>query len=171
MILAVLSDSHNNHQAVRQALAIARQRGAETVIHCGDLGSPDMVSLFRGWSLQLAFGNTDQERSGLQSAVRALGNGSVCGPEIRLYEDGLRIVAVHGDRPDSLGALAASGSFDFLFHGHTHRRRDSTIGRTRVINPGALGSVAMESRSFCLLDTSSRAVEFVELDDTCLSPE
>jgi uncharacterized protein len=171
LILAVLSDSHNNRQAIREALAIARKRGAETIIHCGDLGSPDLLSLFHGWTLHLAIGNTDHERISLEYAVRALGNGSTCGGEIRLEEDGLRIAAIHGDRAGELTDLVASGKFDFLFHGHTHRRRDSRIGKTRVVNPGALGSVATESRSFCLLDTIARAVEFIELDDTCLSPE
>lgn len=171
MLIAIMTDTHNNRQAVRQALAVARQRGAETIIHCGDLGSPDLVSLFRGWTLHLAFGNTDHERVSLQYAVRALGNGSTCEPEVRLEEDGVRIAALHGDRPGDLSALIASATFDFIFHGHTHRRRDSLVGRTRVINPGALGSVATESRSFCLLDPTARAVEFIELDDTCLSPE
>jgi putative phosphoesterase len=171
MIVAVMSDSHNNRAAVREALAIGRRRGADTVIHCGDLGSPDLVSLFRGWSLQLAFGNTDYERASLQAAIRALGNNSLCGHAIRLEADGLRIGAVHGDRAGDLSALTASGTFDFLFHGHTHRRRDSLVGNTRVVNPGALGSVATESRSFCLLDTALRSLEFVELNDACLSPE
>jgi uncharacterized protein len=171
MILVVMSDSHNNRQAVREALAIGRRRGAETILHCGDLGSPDLVSLFRGWTLYMAIGNTDYEHAALQAAVRALGNGSVCGREIRLEADKLRIAAVHGDRAGDLADLIASGKFNFLFHGHTHRRRDSLIGTTRVVNPGALGSVAMESRSFCLLDTAGRTLESVELDDTCLSPE
>jgi putative phosphoesterase len=171
MIIAVMADTHNNQQAVLQALDIARRRGAETVIHCGDLGSPDLVSLFRGLALHLVTGNTDRERVELQYAIQALGNGSTCGREVRLEEDGLRIAAVHGDRPETLTALIAAGVFDFIFHGHTHRRRDSLVGRTRVINPGTLGSVATESRSFCLLDSGSRTVETVELNDTCLSPE
>lgn len=171
MLIAVLADTHNNQQAIRQALAIARKRGAETVIHCGDLGSPDLASLFRGWSLHLAFGNTDQDQVALQLAVRALGNGSACGPEIHLAQDGVRIAAIHGQRPEMLTALVASGMFEFIFHGHSHRRRDSLIGRTRVINPGALGGVAAESRSFCLLETNPRNVETIELNDACLSPE
>ena len=116
LIIAVLSDTHNNRQAVREALAISQKRGADTVIHCGDLGSPDLVSLFHGWSLHLAIGNTDHERISLEYAVRALGNGSACGGEIRLEEDGLRIAAVHGDRAGDLADLIATGNFDFIFH-------------------------------------------------------
>ena len=47
--------------------------------------------------------------------------------------------------------------------GHTHRRRDQTIGRTRVINPGALGGVRWQRRSFCILDLATGEARFVKL--------
>ena len=38
-----------------------------------------------------------------------------------------------------------------------------TIGRTRVINPGALGCMRRQLRSFCILDLTTGEIRFVEL--------
>jgi predicted phosphodiesterase len=38
-----------------------------------------------------------------------------------------------------------------------------TIGRARVINPGALGGRRRQSRSFCILDLTTGEIRFVEL--------
>ena len=66
-------------------------------------------------------------------------------------------------RTDVLGNLIASGEYAYVFHGHTHRRRDRMIGHTRVINPGALGGRRTERRSFCILDLATGETRFVEL--------
>jgi putative phosphoesterase len=163
MILAVLSDTHDNRSGIRKTLEVARRRGATEILHCGDLTSAPTVESFRGWSLQYVFGNMDREESEIRAAVDRLGMGSSCGAELRLERDGLQIALLHGNRSEALITAIRRGGFDFVFHGHTHRRRDERIGRTRVVNPGALGGVAAEGHSFCLLDTAGEEVEFVEM--------
>jgi putative phosphoesterase len=163
MVLAVISDSHDNRPAIRKALELARGRGAEEILHCGDLTSASTLTLFRGWTLQYAAGNMDRDAGEIRAAVDRLGLGSSCGGELRLERDGLRITVQHGNRADRLAAAIRSGEWDFVFHGHTHRRGDERIGRTRVVNPGALGSAAAGRYSFCLLDTATREIEFVEV--------
>jgi putative phosphoesterase len=163
MIIAVLSDTHDNRNAIRRALELARGRGAAEVFHCGDLVSAAVLSLVRGWTLQYVSGNMDRDGGEIRAAVERLGAGSGCGGELHPQRDGLRIALMHGNRADALAAAVRSGKFDFVFHGHTHRRRDERIGRTRVVNPGALGAAAVGKYSFCLLDTSSGEIEFVEL--------
>ena len=50
---------------------------------------------------------------------------------------------------------------DFLLHGHTHTVQDERVGRTRVINPGALHRA---SRYTCaLLDPSGKSVRWLEI--------
>jgi putative phosphoesterase len=163
MILAVLSDTHDNRSSIRRALELARGRGAEEILHCGDLTSSAVVPLFRGWTLQYVSGNMDRDPAEIRSAAERLGTGSSCGTELRLERDWLRIAMLHGHRGDLLDAAVRSGEYDFVFHGHTHRRRDDLIGRTRVVNPGALGGAAYGNYSFCLLDASAGEIEFVEL--------
>ncbi len=163
MLIAVLSDTHDNRNAIRKALGLAHDRGAAEVIHCGDLTSAAMMYLFRGWTMDYAEGNMDRDAAEIRAAVDRLGAGSSCGAELHLERDGVRIAVMHGNRAERLARAVESGKFDFIFHGHTHRRRDERIGRTRVVNPGALGGAATGKYSFCLLDTASAEIEFIEL--------
>ena len=56
---------------------------------------------------------------------------------------------------------AIADGADYLLHGHTHETRDERVGRTRVVNPGALSRAA---RYTCaLLDPRSDALRFLEI--------
>jgi predicted phosphodiesterase len=68
----------------------------------------------------------------------------------------------HGDDLPELNRLVRSGIHRFVFTGHTHRRRDETIGSTRVFNPGALGGLQFESRSYSVVDLTSGEIETIE---------
>jgi|WetSurMetagenome_2_1015567.scaffolds.fasta_scaffold591356_1 uncharacterized protein len=171
MILLVMADSHNNLRGIQSALATGRQCGARTALHCGDLTSESMLEAFAGWTLYLAMGNMDRNPASLGARVARLGNQSECREEIHLQVDGLRITMVHGDRSSQLSARMHQADQDFLFHGHTHRLRDTMIGQVRVINPGALGGVVTEPLSFCILDTSRRKVDFFQLEDHSHCPD
>ena len=70
---------------------------------------------------------------------------------------------LHGDNEEALQNLIASGEYAYVLHGHTHKRRDQTVGRTRVINPGALGGRRPQRYSFCILDLATGDARFVEL--------
>jgi uncharacterized protein len=58
---------------------------------------------------------------------------------------------------------AKSGEFDFIFYGHSLRRTDNLVGKTRVINPGALGGPRYQSRSGFLLDLVSGDIKLLEV--------
>jgi uncharacterized protein len=171
MIFLVMADSHNNLRGIQTALALGRQRGATEVLHCGDLTAESALEAFAGWTLHMAIGNMDRNPVALSARIRRMGNQCECLPEIRLRQDGLRILMVHGEKSSQLLSEIRNGDQDFIFHGHTHRRRDERVGQTRVINPGALGGVVTEPLSFCIFDTIRREVEFHRLEDNNLSPE
>jgi uncharacterized protein len=163
MLLAILSDTHDNRTAIRRALDLARRRGAVEILHCGDLASPATAELFRGWTLQYASGNMDRGGAEIHAAIARLGMGSASGAELHLERAGKRIALLHGHRSENLAAAIQSGNFDYVFHGHSHRRRDDRVGQTRVINPGALGSYTNDSYSFCVVDPASGEAEFIEV--------
>jgi hypothetical protein len=77
--------------------------------------------------------------------------------------DGVRFAALHGNTPGIVTQLSSSGKYALVLHGHTHRRRDQMLFRTRVINPGALGGLAVQSRSFCTLDFKNGELNFIEV--------
>jgi predicted phosphodiesterase len=43
MKIAVMSDSHDHLENIEKAVALAMERGAEMLLHCGDLCSPFVV--------------------------------------------------------------------------------------------------------------------------------
>ncbi len=162
MKIAILSDSHDQVERVRLALAEARRRGAGTVLHCGDITSARVVELFAGLDAHFVFGNCDHDRAGLRRAMAAAG--------VALHEEqgqlelaGKKIAFLHGHDAALLRDLESSGTFDYLFHGHTHVRADRLAGPTRVINPGALQRAQV--KSFAVLDLAGGTLETVVIED------
>lgn len=164
MKLGILSDTHNDADNTEQALAILHERGVDRIVHCGDLTTPDIVALFDGWQVDFVFGNMDKKREPLEQAVDALANASI-GEVFEANLDGVRIATYHGHDEARLYTLIHHGGYDVVLRGHTHRRRDERIGRTRVINPGALGGTRHERRSLCVLDLANDDLETIKLDE------
>ncbi|MDW8065637.1 MAG: YfcE family phosphodiesterase [Anaerolineae bacterium] len=163
MRIGILGDTHDHIENTRRALEILRCERVERLFHCGDVTSSEVVSLFDGWDVLFVRGNMDR-LDVLEPAVIALGRQPFLVDELVTTVAGRRIVILHGDNTERLQQVIASGDFDYVFHGHTHRRRDERIGRTRVINPGALGGIQRESRSFCILDLATDELRFVEVE-------
>lgn len=162
MKIAVVSDTHNSRDPLKAALDIAREAGAGLVIHCGDIKTGAMFDLFEGFEPYFVLGNADREPEDLIArATERFGEGHI-GRTLDLDLAGRRVAVVHGDT-DELRLRVHSGDFDYVLHGHTHRRKDERVGSTRIINPGALGGLKREPRSFCMIDLETDGVDFVEI--------
>src|SRR5947209_6071594 len=157
MKIAILSDTHSRYHTVEAALAQAEARGVELLLHCGDIEDADTVWLFPG-KTHFVFGNCDTERTSLRQAMYGVG-ATLHEPFGRLELDGVKLAFVHGDDARLLRQLEESGEFEYVFHGHTHKRRDEQNGTTRVINPGALHRAAV--KTFAVLDLASGELETV----------
>ncbi len=166
MKLGIISDTHNNTGNTQHVLAILRERGVERLIHCGDVTTASTVALFAGRQINFVYGNVDgdaENRGELTSAVTQYISPGAIAVEYTAEIDGVPVAACHGDDKRRLTGLIQSGKYRYVFHGHTHRRRDEHIGPTRVINPGSLGGLKPQSRSFCMLDLATGEAEFVNL--------
>ncbi|MFO0925749.1 MAG: YfcE family phosphodiesterase [Gemmataceae bacterium] len=161
MKIAILSDTHNQDHRVELALALARDRGAEMVLHCGDIEDPPVVRLFRGWNAHFVLGNCDWDRDGLREAITSIG-GQLHDRYGHLEVAGRQLAFLHGHDGDLLHDLVQSGAYDYLFHGHTHHAVDRQAGPTRVINPGALQRARV--KTFVVLDPASGVAETVTVE-------
>jgi putative phosphoesterase len=161
MKIGIVSDTHGRHTAAELAVGLLRQRGIDTVLHCGDVGDGDTVRLFRDFTTHLVFGNTDWDREGLLSAADEVGATFHEGFG-HLDLEGVQIAFLHGDDAGMLRDLERSGHYDYLFHGHTHVRADRQSGRTRVINPGALHRA--RPKTFGVLDLGTGELETVVVE-------
>ena len=73
-----------------------------------------------------------------------------------------KIIAMCHGHEGAFEGVCESGKFDYVLHGHTHRRADHRRGRTRIINPGALYRTA--TKTVAILDTGSDDLQFFEID-------
>jgi putative phosphoesterase len=161
MQIGIVSDTHDKYQTTRRALDILRERGIDTVLHCGDIEDPETVALFSGFTAHFVFGNCDSERDALRAAM--IEAGATLDENFGHLElDGVKIAFVHGDDRHLLQELENSGHFDFLFHGHTHQAMERQSGPTRVINPGALHRA--RPKTFLVLDLATGKVESIAVE-------
>ncbi|MBN1310872.1 MAG: metallophosphoesterase family protein [Anaerolineae bacterium] len=164
MKLGILSDTHDNLENTRRALDVFRQHDVEQIIHCGDITIPPIVALFGEWPVVFVFGNLDRGHAELAAAVKRLSGTCSIGFEYAGNLGGSSIAVYHGNDDEYLASLISSSRYDYVFHGHTHRRRDDTVGRTRVINPGALGGRG-RARSVCVLTLPNGPARFIDIDE------
>lgn len=164
MKIGIIADTHDDVGNLGVALEALRAEGVATILHCGDVCEPYVIRALAGFDVWIAQGNMDRDFKLAQAVEERLGHGRFAWLQ-KPTLDGYRVAMLHGENEEVLGNLIASGEYAYILYGHTHRRRDQTIGRTRVINPGALGGRQSERRSFCILDLATGETRFVELDD------
>ncbi len=162
MKIGIISDTHDDLGVLERVLGILRDEEINKLLHCGDLCGPAVVEALSGFDTWIARGNMDRHPELEPAAREALGAGRLADRH-RLTLAGYSAVLVHGHRENKLRQLINAGEHAYVFHGHTHRRRDGRQGPTRVINPGALGGMRWQQRSFCILDLSSGEVDFIRV--------
>ena len=161
MKIAILSDSHDNKDSLTEAVRLIKEQKPDLVIHCGDLISPEMLDILAGLPARLIFGNNETKREAIQAKALKLGFGAVQ-DELELSEEGKLFYIYHGTNELHLIEQIMSGKYDYVLHGHSHKRRNERIGKTLVVNPGALYRAAQYSIAF--LDPATGAVEFVGVE-------
>ena len=161
MIIGILSDTHDRADAMAAGMRALKAAGAGFFIHCGDVGSERVLDLLAGEPAAFVWGNTDWDRAGLKRYAEAIG--IAChGAMADLSLGGKRIAVIHGDDGKLKRALLDAQQHDYLLQGHTHVAADERVGRTRVINPGALFRTSR--KTVAALDLAADRVQFLEVD-------
>lgn len=164
MRLGIISDTHDNVDAVEAAVATFESEGVDAVIHCGDYIAPPVIPYFGGLEVHGVLGNNDGELDGLESAFRDLGNDSALhGRFADLEFDGRRFAVLHGEDLDAVDAHADAGTYDYVCYGHHHETDHREVGPATVVNPGAhFPTVPPEHRRVVILDTDGADVRFLD---------
>jgi putative phosphoesterase len=108
----------------------------DAVLHCGDVGSREVVRIFSRWPAHFVVGNVDHEPT-LRAAAEESG-ATFHGAFGSLELAGVRIALLHGDDARRLSDAVRSGEYALVCHGHTHVAARKVVGSTVVLNPGAL---------------------------------
>jgi len=137
MKLAVLSDSHDAWGNLEWAVQQAKENNCEVILFAGDLNAPPGCSILAKFEkeVNMIFGNNEGEKMGMTKLVNKL--------KINHHDwwfegelGGKQIIMHHWPRPIEIAAQ--SQMFDLAICGHTHEWRLEKIGKTVLLNPGAL---------------------------------
>jgi hypothetical protein len=154
MKIGILSDTHGRSDRLATAIDVLTQRGAEGIVHCGDITAAEDIRLLGeapvpAWAVA---GNMDRDiQPRLLAAAQS--HGVEFAPDFVAVplDDGEHLAATHGHLENLLDELICGGQFPYVCHGHTHRVRDERFGEVRVLNPGALWHPKGRSECTCLL--------------------
>lgn len=160
MRIGIVSDSHGDQRRLKDALMRLAELDVKTIIHCGDVGPASCIELLgqAQATVYLVAGNMDRDIDFLSAKAAEIGIRFAAEVAVIRLGDGRSLAATHGDDAQVLNELIHSQQFAYVIHGHTHRTRDERIGRTRVINGGALHRTG--GPTVAVLDTQSDELEF-----------
>ena len=159
-MLGIISDTHENEEAIKKAVKIFKEKNIEFGVHCGDIISPPMLEHFKGLKMKFVFGNNDGEKNGLIAKCREFGFDEIK-DELEFDHKGKKFYVYHGTKREKLENAVKSNKYDYMLTGHTHIKRDEKIRKTRVINPGALFRIY--PYTIALLDVENDKLEFVKI--------
>lgn len=158
MIIGILSDTHGDVDMTRRAVKLLLDRGAEYLIHCGDVGGEAVLDQMAGTPGAFVFGNNDFDGEDLKRYAQHLG--LTCleyGGVLTLDEKAIAVT--HGDNQKEIQRWSVGA--DYLLTGHSHRQHDRSSGSIRWINPGALYRAAV--KSVATLDLESDDLQWIEV--------
>ena len=164
MKIGILSDTHDHSGNMVRALNLFQREGITTIIHCGDLTSPQLIQHMEGFRVIYVYGNMDFNPYEISQALQKLNTDNFVGTTYRGKIDDVAIAATHSHLPGALDGLVRLNDYRYVFHGHTHRQRNEMKGKTQIINPGALGGAGKgEPRTVCIVDLATEEVVFHEI--------
>lgn len=122
-LIGVISDTHG----LIRPECLRALRGAELIIHAGDIGKPEVIEALRSIAPVVAIrGNNDREKWARKF------------PETAVVEVGkVRIYLIHN--VNELEIDPAAAGFRVVINGHSHRPSVLRRGGVLFLNPGSAG--------------------------------
>lgn len=171
MKICIISDSHDNSGLMLAAGEDAKARGAEAILHCGDIVAPHVLKklLKVGLPIHAIHGNNTGDLF-MMHRVAHESNGMLhyYGQDAGIVLGGRNIFIVH--YPHYARAMVATGDWDVVCCGHDHRAEIISLptikgGHALLVNPGTVGGVAAPA-TYALgdLDSMEFTIYDVQLD-------
>lgn len=156
MIIAILSDAHDNIWKLAELLEDVDRSGASVLIFCGDLCAPFTLRQigegFRG-AVHVVRGNNDGDLSFLFKIASDLDNVTFySNPFATLEFEGRKVAVNH--YPQIARDQALSGRYDLVCHGHDHIANVERVGDSLLVNPGEVMG-RLGTSTYALYDTAT----------------
>lgn len=170
MLVGVMSDSHDNIENVVKTAKLFKEKNVGLVIHLGDIVSPftlaRLASELGGVMIEAVFGNNCGEKPLLIKVAENFG--AKIGDPPRVIEvGGRRLLLLHGSGDSSITvelaeALAASGRWDGVLYGHTHKADYRYFQGRLLLNPGEVAGV-FNDPTVAIVDLETLKAKIYEL--------
>ncbi|MEI6835218.1 MAG: YfcE family phosphodiesterase [Candidatus Falkowbacteria bacterium] len=164
MKIVIFSDLHDNIPNLDILLTWISSNKITKLVFCGDMAHFETLEYLRhkfSGELFLVGGNAD---SFYAKDVRKLKKINYDEQRLEFKIENQKILITH--KPADLKKyLAENSSYDFAFHGHTHKPWMAKENGLIIANPGTLSEVFSKS-SFALLDTKTGKLELKILEKT-----
>ena len=165
MLIGVISDTHDNLDAIRTALDLFYQERVDTIVHAGDFVAPFALKLFVEQPVPLiaVLGNNDGERKGLSKLTPDLHK-----PPFETEVGGRKLVLTH--EKERL-TTDLTDDADLVVFGHTHEYELPSAGGPLWLNPGEAGGWLSGQQTVALVKLDDMSARIVDIDtgETVLS--
>lgn len=163
MLIAIISDIHNNLPNLKNCLNWCLNNNVEKIICCGDIDNKNTISnltdYFKG-DIFIVRGNSDN-----YSEIDLIKFSN-----LKYFEewglislDDLRIGFCH--EPHKIKKIIASQEkINFIFYGHTHKPWLENKENIIIANPGNIGGIIYPA-TFSTLDTKTKILNLKRLSD------
>lgn len=163
MRVGIFADTHDHLDNIRRAVETLNAAECEVVLFAGDLVSTFAVPPLRKLRCPMVacYGDNEGNKAGLQAGFSIIG--TLGEPPVSyVANDGTRFVIVHMER--QLRGYAEP--FDVAIYGHTHKPLVSKDEHGHLfINPGETSGWTFGRPTLAVMDTTTRDVRIVELQD------
>jgi putative phosphoesterase len=163
MIIGAMADTHDRLDAVDKAITFFNSQDITDVLHAGDLVSPFVVPLFSRLKAKLHFiwGNNEGDHAFVKVRLADIGLRPL-GHFAALELGGKKIALLHGIHQEIVDSLIASGRYDLVVRGHSHRA-EIIEGKTLLVNPGEVCGYLTGRQTVALIDLHKMEGQIVEL--------
>lgn len=156
-MIGVMSDSHDNLDAIKKAVRFFNGVQCELVLHAGDFVAPFAARELEHLScpVKAVFGNCDGEKGGLEKVFISLGEIEE-EPFVFSYEDrAILLTHTHFANEKHI----QSGKYSAVVYGHTHKSDVRKNNGILVVNPGETGGWLTGKSTVAILDPVSLVAE------------
>jgi len=164
MILAIISDLHDNLVNLEKCLNWCKENKIAKIICLGDITNIETINYlsnnFKG-EIFLVRGNIELYEEAELESYQNINYGG----ETKIIQiDNLNIGLCHEPQKIKKILAEAKEKIDFIFYGHTHKPWLEKDGATMIVNPGNLSGTFHEA-TFAYLDTTTRKLELKVLKE------
>lgn len=158
-LVAVVSDTHDDLKNIREFLDILKNYDIKTIIHCGDMTSSETADFFLtnfSGDVHLIAGNAIINEPVVANHCQTSGHCQFYSNFGELTIADWHLAFCHF--PELAKNLVASGDYNFVFYGHTHKPWLEQKAGIFMVNPGTLKG-DLRQASFALWDSSTGKIE------------